>query len=120
MKKHLLLFGVLISICIQAYPERKAIYMDIYKSGHDDKRTTVRRSPMQQPFHIFYDDEMNQVEVTGDEELVAQIFICDENGNTLDYSPCINATLNVPSEYSGLITIRVENEDWSASGEITV
>lgn len=120
MKKYLLLFGAIISICIQAFAERKAIYMDIYKSGHDDKRTTVRRSPMQPPFHVFYDDNTHQVEVSGDKEFVAQILLYDENGNTLDYSPYINATLNVPSDYSGLIIISIENENWSATGEIAV
>jgi len=120
MKKYLLLIGVLFSICIQTYASKSAIYMDIYKSGHDDKRTTVRRSPMKLPIDVFYDNETHQIEVAGNEEIMAQLFLCDENGNMLDYSPDINAVLKVPCNYSGLIIIRIECEDWIATGKIAV
>jgi hypothetical protein len=121
MKKYLLLIGVIFSICTQTFASKSAIYMDFYKSGHADKSTTVRRSPMNLPFfYVEYDNETHQVEVTGDEEVMAQIFLSDENGNIIDYSSSINVVLNVPSNQSGIIIIRIESEDWIATGKITV
>lgn len=120
MRKYLLLIGVIISIGIQAFASKSAIYMDIAKRGRSDKCTTVRRSPMQFPIDVFYDNETHQIEIVGDEELAAQVFLCDENGNTFDYSPCINAVLDIPSNYSGLIIIRIEGEDWIATGKIAI
>lgn len=121
MKKLLSLLGVLITIgCLQAYAEKSGVYLDFYKYGHEGKNTTVHRSPMQLPFYVFYDNETRQIEVVGNEEVEVQIFLCDENGNTLDYSPCINAVLNVPYNYGGLIILRIESEEWIATGKITV
>lgn len=120
MKKYLLLFGVIISFAIQAYPSQTDVYMTIFIKGHVEKNTAVHRSPMLLPVNVFYDSDAHQIEVTGDDEVVAQIFLCDENGNVLDYSPSINAVLQIPSNYSGVIIIRIENEDWSATGEIAV
>ncbi len=120
MKKYLLLIGVIISIGIQAFASKSAVYMDFFKYGRSDKSTTVRRSPMRLPIDVFYENETHQIEVAGDEEMVAQIFLCDENGNTLDYSPCINAVLDIPCNYNGLIIIRIESEEWVATGKIDV
>lgn len=120
MKKYLLLIGVIFSVCIQALASKSAIYLDFYKSGHADKSTTIRRSPMNLPIDVFYDNETHQIEVSGNEEVMAQIFLCDENGNVLDYSLNINAVLDVPCYYSGIIIIRIESENWIATGKITV
>lgn len=120
MKKFLLIIGVLISISLQMVASKSSVYMDIYKRGRSDKSTTVRRSPIQLPIEVFYDSETHQIEVTGDDEVSAQVFVCDESGNTLDYSPCINTVLDVPSTYDGLIIIRIEGEDWIATGKIAI
>lgn len=120
MKKFLFLFGVLIFIgSIHSYAERSEIYMDFYKSGHVDKNTTVHRSPMRIPIGVYYDEESRQIEISCDEDMNVQICLCDENGNTTTYFSSINTILNVPDGYSGLISIRIENEDWIAMGKIT-
>lgn len=120
MKKYLLFIGVIISMVIQASASKNDVYMTIYRKGHVEKNTTVHRSPMLLPIDVFYDNEAHQIEVAGDEELAAKVFLCDENGNTLDYSPCINAVLYVPSNHKGLLIIRIEGEDWIATGKILV
>lgn len=120
MRKYLLIIGVIISISIQAFASKSAIYMDLAKRGRSDKCTTVRRSPMQCPIDVFYDNETHQIEIMGGDEVSAQVFLCDENGNTLDYSPSINAVLDVPSNYNGLLIIRIEGEDWIAIGKIAI
>lgn len=120
MRKHLLLIGVIISMVFQASASKNDVSMTIYKKGHVEKNTSPHRSPMSLPIDVYYYYETHQIEVVGDEELVGQVFLCDEYGNTLDYSPCINAVLNIPSYYRGLILIRIEGEDWIATGKIAV
>lgn len=121
MKKLLTLLGVLISIgCFQAYAERSKAIIEWYQTGHVDRSTTVRRSPTRIPIDVYYDEELRQIEISSDMDMDAQIFVCDENGNTLDYSPCINVVLNIPYNYSGFIILRIESEEWIATGKIIV
>ena len=120
MRKYLLLFGVIISIGIPSFASKYDVCMEYHQLGQGTQSTTVRRSPLRLPIDVLYDSETHQIEVVGDEDVVAQTFLCDENGNVLDYSPSINAVLQIPSNYSGLIIIRIENEDWSAIGEMAV
>ena len=94
--------------------------MHIQRRGASTPNTTVCRTPMRLPLEVVYDDESRQVEVTGDEETIAQIYLCDESGNTLDYSSSVNTVLNVPDGCSGLIILRIEGEDWIAVGEIEI
>lgn len=119
MKKLLTLLGVLIFIgCLQAHAERSKAIIEWYQTGHVDRSTTVRRSPIRIPIDVYYDEELRQIEISSDMD--AQIFVCDENGHTLDYSPCINAVLNIPYNYSGFIILRIESEEWIAIGKIIV
>lgn len=94
--------------------------MTVTKTRHPGKNTTAHRTPYLFPLDVYYDDETRQIEVEGDENIEAQVFVCDENGNTLDYSPYINNVLSVPYSYQGVIVIRIENEDWIAIGSIPV
>lgn len=121
MKKFLFFFGVLIFIgSFQSYAERSEIYMDFYKSGHANKSTTVHRSPMRIPIDVYYDEELRLIEIFGDKDMNVQIYLYDENGNIINYSPSINTILEVSDNHSGLLSIRIEGEDWIATGKIAV
>ena len=121
MKKLLSLLGVFIFIgCLQSYASKREIYMDFYKSGHVDKNTTVHRSPMRIPIDVYYDEELRLIEISGNEDMSIQIYLCDENGNTVNCSPSINTILEVPCGYSGLISIRIESEGWIATGKMII
>ena len=121
MKKLLSLLGVLIIIgCLQANAAKSGVYMDFYKYGHEGKNTTVHRSPMRIPIDVCYDDELRQIEISGSADIDVQIFLCDINGNTLDYSHCMNTVLNIPYGFSGIIILRIESEEWIATGKIAV
>ena len=43
------------------------------------------------PIDVYYDDATRQFEVISDGEIDAQVYLCDENGATLDYAPCLNS-----------------------------
>ena len=58
--------------------------------------TTVCRSPMRNSIDVNYDDELRQIEISSDVGVEVQLFLCDINGNTLDYSHCINTVLDIP------------------------
>lgn len=116
MRKFLLAIGVIISIAFQAPAVQNYVHVNITKSKN--KNTSLHRAPMTLPIEVLYDNETHQVEVVGDEELPAQVFLCDQNGNTLGYSPCINTVLDVPSDYNGILIIRVESEEWIATGNL--
>lgn len=121
MKKLLSLLGVFIFIgCLQSYASKREIYMDFYKSGHVDKNTTVHRSPMRIPIDVYYDEELRLIEISGNEDMSIQIYLCDENGNTINCSPSINTIFEVPCGYSGLISIRIESEGWIATGKMII
>lgn len=94
--------------------------MEYHQLGYGNNSTKVRRSPLRLPIDVFYNNDTHQIEVTSDDEVSAQVFLCDENGNTLDYSPSINAVLDVPSNYNGPIIIRIEGDDWIAIGKIAI
>lgn len=120
MKKYLLLIGALISIALQVSAAKEDVYMTTYQKSHVDKNVTVRRSPMQLPIEVVFDSETRQIEISCNDDLDAQVYLCDENGNILDYSTCLNTVLNVPDNYSGVLIIRIEGEDWIATGEIII
>lgn len=57
--------------------------------------------------------------MSGDEDIAAQVFLCDMNGNILDYSAIINATFDVSEKTKDTLIIRIEAEDWMAGGEVS-
>ena len=120
MLKKLLFAGITILLALQVSATNYTVLMKGHKKGYDDRNTTVRRTPFNPPVEVVYDNETRQVEVSGDEEMAAQVYLCDENGNTLDSANSVNAVLNVPETYSGLLIIRVESEEWIATGKIAI
>lgn len=119
MKKLLSLFGVLIFIgCLQAHAEKSRVSMEHWQTSNVDGSTTVRRSPMRIPIDVYYDDELRQIEISGDEDMDVQIYLRDESGNTITYSSTINTILDIPDGYSGLLSIRIEGEDWISTGKL--
>lgn len=120
MKKVIILVGLLLAMAHTAFAEQRGVLMEIHHRSIPEKNMSVNRAPMRLPIEVVYDSDMHQIEVIGDEEMEGQIFLCDKNGNALDYSPCINAVLNIPYNYSGLIVLRIESEEWIATGKIIV
>ena len=78
-----------------------------WQTGNVVGSTTVCRSPMRISIDVYYDDELRQIEISSDVGVEVQLFLCDINGNTLDYSHCINTVLDIPYRYSGIIILRI-------------
>ncbi|MDE6549124.1 MAG: hypothetical protein K2L22_09000 [Muribaculaceae bacterium] len=120
MKKIILLIGILLCISVHTVAAKEDVLVTILLKGQDLRNTTVKRTPMQAPVEIYYDEVTQTVEVTGDNELEAQVYIKDESGRTLAYSSSINTTLIIPYDYSGILLVCIETEYWSVIGEIEI
>lgn len=120
MRKLLLTLSLMIAFTIQVVATNYTVTMKSQKKENPNNSTQVRRTPTHLPFEVIYDDETHKVIVSGDEAFIAHIYVCDENGNTLDSSSSINAVLNVPESYTGLLIIRIENDEWISTGKIVI
>lgn len=118
MKRVLLVIAVLLSMVFPTSAEQNNVRLTVYKKGHVEKSTTVQRSPQQLPIDVVYDNGARQITVSGDEDMVAQVYLCDLSGNTLDYSSCLNTVFDVPETCTGSLIVRIETEDWIAEGEV--
>lgn len=117
MKKFLLLLGIIILISHpHAHAEKSRVIMNSWQTGNTVGSTTVRRSPLRIPIDVYYDDELHQIEIWGDENINFQIYLCDERGNTTTYSSTYITILNVPDSYSGLLYITIQGIDWISTG----
>ena len=120
MKKAIIFAGLLLVIAHTAFAEQRGVFMEFHRKINPEHARDVNRAPMRLPIEVVYDSETHKIEVVGNEEMEVQIFLCDGNGNALDYSPCVNAVLNIPYNYSGLIILRIESGEWIATGNISV
>ncbi len=75
---------------------------------------------MHLPIDVYYDDATRQFEVISDGEIDAQVYLCDENGATLDYAPCLNSTLTVPDGFTGVAVIIIDADNWEGRGETVI
>ncbi len=114
------MIGVLLSITMTPLTAKEDVPMSIVMKGQDKKLTTVKRTPMILPLEITYDDTTHIIEVNSEEDIDACVSIKTEDGATLGYSAYLNTSLNVPSDFIGLLTIIIESNEWTAEGEIEV
>lgn len=120
MRKVLFILGILIFMGnIQTYAKKSKVIIEYYQTGHVDKSTTVRHSPIKTPIDVYYDNELHQIEILGGKNMNVQIYLYDDKGNTLAYSPGITI-LDTPQNYSGIITICIDGEGWTATGKINI
>lgn len=120
MKKGIIIAGLLLAMANTAFAEQWGVFMEFHRKSNPEKNMSVNRAPMRLPIEVVYDSDTHKIKVSGDNKMEVQLFLCDENGNTLDYSQCVNSVLNIPNSYSGLITLRIESEGWIAIGNINV
>lgn len=107
-------------MALTAFAEQQGVFMQFHRKVNPENSRDVNRAPMRLPIEVVYDSDTHKIKVSGDNKMEVQLFLCDENGNTLDYSQCVNSVLNIPNSYSGLITLRIESEGWIAIGNINV
>lgn len=103
-----------------AHAEQENVYVDLLLDGHGTTNTTVKRCPMRLPIEVYYDSKASAIEVRGDVECEAVVYLRDANGNVLAFSSDINTMLEIPQGFSGILLIYIEGDAWTAYGEIEI
>lgn len=120
MKKLVLFLVAAFAIGLQAVADSGGVLIDFHRKSKSKNDTPPHRAPMYLPIDVYYDDTTRQFEVVCDGETDAQVYLCDENGATLDYAPCLNSTLTVPDGFSGVAVIIIDADNWEGRGETVI
>ena len=115
MKKYLLLIGIIISICFYTTAERREVSIKHYDT------TSPNITKPHRSIKVYYNDDTRKIEFSCDEDdLIGSIYLLDNAGQILDFSHSFSEGLEAPIAYSGIITIRIEGDDWVAIGTIQI
>lgn len=118
MRKVILLFSAIISFVLSAWAEETTeVFVDFYKTGHEESSTKVNRSLVQIPtLEVVYDSDTQTFRITSSESQAANVYIYDSNGAVVGYANGLNTTIQLPS--TGSYTIYMEGEGWYGIGYI--
>lgn len=89
--------------------------IDLVNNSHDNK---THRKPAFIPVHAYFTPETRMISIECLDNYEGEVFLI-RDGVTIDYSPMINTTFNLP-EYNGLYTIIIESETWTARGSVSL
>lgn len=119
MKQFLSLILVIIAIAFPSVAQNpkgnspEPVKLEYNRKDNSEK---TLRAPMRINIEVFYDTETHIVEVCGDNEMDAEVYLYNAAGDVVDYSPIVNAEFSIT--VSGSYTIRIESESWYAIGII--
>lgn len=121
MKRIFLLMTMCVAFVLQSVGEvRNTVPMQLKKRGHPDNSAVVHRSPMAVPVDVFYNPDLLQISIEGEETLDMETYVYDSEGVCIGYSSSANSTIDLPESAVGIISIVVESEGWYATGEISL
>lgn len=107
------------AIAFTAFSEGTPVLMDFHNKNNSNQNTTVDRAPARIPaIEVYYDSEVQTIEVVGDEYVEAEVFLYDEEGTFVDYSSTLNTIFSVSAP--GSYRILIQSGNWYAEGEICV
>ena len=85
MKKVIIFAGLLLAMSHTAFAEQCGVFMEFHRKVNPEHTRDVNRAPLRLPIDVVYDSDTHKIEVVGNEEMEVQIFLCDENGNYIDF-----------------------------------
>lgn len=112
--KKILIACALLSFCSSTLiADPTTIDVVIDKKG-DDNHSDRNRAPMRVPVEIWYDSDCSMITVCGPEQ---DGTVCILNrGTVINAADCINSSFILPESVSGLVTILIEADEWTATG----
>lgn len=117
MKKFIILFLMAVVMATSAFSTKRAVPMQAHESGCLKNLGEVNRTPIFLPIAVYYDSDTNIIEVWCDNDNIqAEVFVYDESGAEVAYSPYMNVTLQLTSSNSHYILIK--GDGWEAEGII--
>lgn len=67
---------------------------------------------------VVFDSDSNTLEVTGDSDIEAELYVYDSAKNVVNYSSSINSTLSLTGH--GTYTLYIAGDGWYAEGQIKI
>lgn len=117
MKKILSLILVMMAVTLPVIAQESStrrVGLEVRQTK--ETTTTVHRAPARINVEAWYNVENNSIDISYNGEEEGEVFLY-MNGNLIDYDSIINTSLQLPSS-SGLYTIEIISETWSAQGYI--
>ena len=116
MKKLILLILMATAMSTLVFGERTPLPIHTHQTGTSGPDREKERVPIHLPIAVYYDSVTNLIEVWCDNDNIqAEVFIYDEAGALVTYSPYMNVTLQLTSTTNGSILIK--GDGWEAEGE---
>lgn len=117
MKKFILLLLMAVAIATSGFAEKRALPMQVHNGGRVSHNIEEDRCPINIPLVVFYDSDTNTIEVwCDDDNIQAEVYIYDESGAEVIYSPYMNVTFQLSS--SKTHSIHIIGDGWEAEGII--
>lgn len=122
MKRLFLSLGIMLSLSIQSiYADKTTNPADVHRWGHESIGNDIHRTPARLPnIYITYDSDVNTIEISCMENHNATVSLYDATGNLIDYSDSLNTVFLLPPSANGTYHIRIESDDWYATGDVTI
>lgn len=119
MKRLTLILMLVLSMVTIVSAEQKSVPLEYKKTCNDNKHTKVHRAPERIPvINVYYDNDTHLITVESEETADAEVFLYDDLGNVIDYSPTLNVVLYIDSAVSGIPYIFILGNTWTATGYI--
>lgn len=118
MKKLLFLMALSLTLTTTMSAERQDVSMNHQNTNKPGKNTGRDRAPLHLPIEVVFDTDTHTLEVTGDESMDAEVYICNADGALEDYSSTINANfvITIPGDH----LVHIEGNGWYSDGEFTI
>lgn len=122
MIKKLIILAVVSLLSLSTFaaqdnPPSESTGIDLDVDGKSET-TKTHRAPLHLNLHAWYNQQENTIEIECLDNYEGEVFLI-RDGVTIDYSPMINTSFNLP-EYNGLYTIIIESETWTARGSVSL
>lgn len=118
MKKAIILAGLLLAMAHTAFAEQRDVFIQFHSKINPQNCRDVNRAPMRLPIEVLYNSDTHKIEVIGDEDMDAEVFLYNSNGSLENYSSSLNTEFTVLTP--GIYIIQIQGDGWYAEGEIEV
>ena len=115
MQKLFFIIVCIFTLTSGTYAAKKDVLFEFYKNGKRNENTQVDRTVIRFPNIIaVYDDTDKTINIMGDEDIEASIYILDNELNIVDYSNSINTIFYLPISSQHFFYVYIEGDIWCA------
>lgn len=116
MKRIFYLFLLAIATTTSAFCGKRELPITIHNGGPQSQNLEEDRCPIRLPISVYYDSDTNIIEIwCQDDNIQAEFFVYDEDGNVEAHSPYMNVAIHLTS--SGNHSLLLKGDGWEAEAE---